>query len=306
MIVYFADCLGDYQGDIPWETLRDCAKTRDFKSMPEPFSLKKEPPGQCSMQVFVVKKADGKHDILKMRRGTGLIWRYGNQFRVGRLAVQYMLKKVEGYQLRYHTVVAKPGKGASRKTAEWELKAAGYKFIREKGPRTNNANQFVEFAGRANAKGLTIWILTLRDFEPWFLNNVIKPLLASTLRAFGLAWIGKTRVGKSAGSKTLAFMMSRVEIEALEQSGDAEAGELVPTIVAAKHFHFFKAEPVTRVRPAIFDDGELSEQSASILKAFLNPSEEDATIWARWGSSEFDTVASRQVCNNAYDKLFER
>eukprot|EP00959_Pyramimonas_sp_CCMP1952_P143874 3012116-Pyramimonas_sp.AAC.1 len=113
MIVYFADYLGDYEGDIPWGTLHDCAKTCDFKNMPEPFSLKKEPPGQYSMQVFVIKKPDGKHDILKdvnllgvstrtdsclqMCRGTGLIWRYGNQFRVGRLAVQYMLEELEGY-----------------------------------------------------------------------------------------------------------------------------------------------------------------------------------------------------------------
>ncbi|CAK0843836.1 unnamed protein product [Prorocentrum cordatum] len=221
MIVHFADYLGDYEGDIPWGTLRDCAKTCDFKNTPEPFSLKKEPPGQYSMQAFVIKKPDGKHDILKdvnllgvstrtdsclqMCRGTGLIWRYGIEFRVGRLAVQHMLEKLEGYQLRYHTVVAKPGKGPSRKTAEWELKAAGYKFTREKGPRTNNANQFMEFAdrescrpesptfgweegrveralnnyakGRADAKGLAIWIPTLRDFEPWFLNNVIKPIL---------------------------------------------------------------------------------------------------------------------------------
>ena len=100
-------------------------------------------------------------------------------------------------------------------------------------------------------------------------------------------------------------MMGRLEIEELDQSGDGEAGELVPTIVTAKHFDFFKGEPVTRVRPAIFDDGELADQSASILKAFLNPSEEDATIWARWGCSEFDTGSSRQVCNNAYDKHFE-
>eukprot|EP00959_Pyramimonas_sp_CCMP1952_P170889 3571033-Pyramimonas_sp.AAC.1 len=134
--------------------------------------------------------------------------------------------KSEGFQLRCHTVVAKPGKGPSRKTAEWELKAAGYKFIREKGPRSNNANQFMEFAdresarpespifgweegrieralnnyarGRANAKGLAIWVLTLRDFDPWFLNEVIRPILASTLRGFGVAWLGKTRVGKSA------------------------------------------------------------------------------------------------------------
>ncbi|CAK0804558.1 unnamed protein product, partial [Prorocentrum cordatum] len=349
MIEYFADYVGDFGGDIPWHTLHDLAKTCDYKSMPEPFSLKREPAGQYSTKLFIIKKPDGKHDILKdvsllsaktrtdtcmqMCRGACLIWRYGNQYRIGRLAVQYMLEKLEGFQLRYHTVVAKPGKGPSRKTAERGLKAAGYKFIREKGPRSNNANQFMEFAdresarpespifgweesrieralnnfarGRANAKGLTTWVLTLRDFDPWFLNEVIRPTLASTLRGFGVAWLCKTRVGKSAGSKTLAFMMSRVEIDALEQSGEVEKGDLLPTAVTAKHFDFFKGEPVIRIRPAIFDDGELSEQSAFVLKAFLNPSEEDATPWARWGSPEFDTGSSRQVCNNACDKDFE-
>eukprot|EP00959_Pyramimonas_sp_CCMP1952_P441455 9241720-Pyramimonas_sp.AAC.1 len=83
------------------------------------------------MQVFAVKKDDGKHDILKdvillgvktrmdsciqMCRGTCLVWKYGNQHRVGRLAVQCMLEKLEGYQLRYHTAVPKAGR-ASRKT----------------------------------------------------------------------------------------------------------------------------------------------------------------------------------------------
>ncbi len=33
--------------------------------------------------------------------------------------------------------------------------------------------------------------------------------------------------------------------------------------------------------------------------------EEDATIWARWSSAEFDTGASRQACNNSYDKKYE-
>eukprot|EP00959_Pyramimonas_sp_CCMP1952_P252866 5282578-Pyramimonas_sp.AAC.1 len=61
-------------------------------------------------------------------------------------------------------------------------------------------------------------------------------------------------------------MMSRVEIEALEQSDEVEKGDLLATVVTAKHFDFFKGEPVTRIRPAIFDDGELSEQSAPILK----------------------------------------
>ncbi|CAK0885558.1 unnamed protein product, partial [Prorocentrum cordatum] len=278
----------------------------DFKGVPEPFSLNMEPPGQCSMRVFIVRKPDGKHDILKgvnllgaparadscvrVCRGAGLIWRYGNQFRFGRLTVQYMLEKLKGYQLRYYTVVPKAGKGAARKTAVWELNEAGCMFMRHKGPRTNSADQFVVFAdrgssrpespifgweesriesalnnnatGRANARGLETKVLAIRDFDPWFLKNVIRPILA------------------------LAFMKSRVEIE-LEQSGEGDAGELVPTIVTAKH-DFFKGESATRVRPAIFDGGGSADQTASILRAFLSPSEEDAAIWSRWGRSEFD------------------
>ena len=65
MIQYFADYLGDYEGEIPWDTLHKRANACDFKGMPEPFSLKKEPPGQYYMQVLIARKPDGKHDILK-------------------------------------------------------------------------------------------------------------------------------------------------------------------------------------------------------------------------------------------------
>jgi hypothetical protein len=68
--------------------------------------------------------------------------------------------------------------------------------------------------------------------------------------------------------------------------------------VTAKNFDFFKAEPVTKYKPAIFDDGLLQKQSADVLKAFLFPTEEDCTLWARYGSSTFDQSASRQACNN--------
>eukprot|EP00959_Pyramimonas_sp_CCMP1952_P434451 9097079-Pyramimonas_sp.AAC.1 len=86
-----------------------------------------------------------------MCRGTCLVWKYGNQCRVGRLAVQCMLEKLEGYQLRYHTAVPKAGR-ASRKTAEWEAKDKGCTYIRDKGPRSNNANQFMEFADRESCR----------------------------------------------------------------------------------------------------------------------------------------------------------
>ena len=60
----------------------------------------------------------------------------------------------------------------------------------------------------------------------------------------------------------------------------------------------FTAEPVTKVKPAVFDDGLLQKQMPDILKAFLNPSEEDATIWARYSSASMDQGSSRQVCGN--------
>ena len=48
---------------------------------------------------------------------------------------------------------------------------------------------------------------------------------------------------------------------------------------------------VTKFKPAIFDDGLLQKQCADILKAFLNPTEEDCTIWARYGSATMDQGA---------------
>ncbi|CAK0808319.1 unnamed protein product [Prorocentrum cordatum] len=148
MIQHFEDYLGDYEGEVPRDTLRERAKARDFEGVPEPFSLKMEPPGQCSMQVVTVRKPDGKHDILKdsnllgvltstdsclqMCCGTGLGWRYGNLFRVGRLTAQRVLAcwRSRGgvYQLRYHTVAPKAGRGAARKTA-W---SAAYRWVRRK------------------------------------------------------------------------------------------------------------------------------------------------------------------------------
>ena len=47
----------------------------------------------------------------------------------------------------------------------------------------------------------------------------------------------------------------------------------MPSIVTVKHLDFFKSEPVSKFKPAIFDDGMLQKMDSSFLKAFLNPSE---------------------------------
>jgi len=83
-----------------------------------------------------------------------------------------------------------------------------------------------------------------------------------------------------------------------------EAGRtaLQPSLVTAKHFDFFKAEPVTIFNPAILNDGLLQKQTAEISTAFLFPSEEDCTIWGRYGSATKDQGANRQACSTPIKK----
>ena len=119
--------------------------------------------------------------------------------------------------------------------------------------------------GRQNAKTLEFWPFTLKTFIPWFLNRVLTPMLP-TMRQHAITWIGRTRTGKSLGSKTILFMQSKYEIN------EADRSDLVPSVVTAKHLDFSKAEPLTRFKPGVFDDGMLQRMDSSFLKAFLNPS----------------------------------
>ena len=96
-------------------------------------------------------------------------------------------------------------------------------------------------------------------------RKVIAKMLP-TMRQHGVTWIGRTRTGKSLGSKTVLFVQSKYAIDMADRS------DLVPSIVTAKHLDFFKAEPLTKFKPGVFDDGMLQRMDASFLKAFLNPS----------------------------------
>jgi hypothetical protein len=324
-----------------------CAQGR-YNELPEAFRLKKEPGVPYTMQIIIVPCAapdgpcDGEladkthHHIVKhvylhknklfakqcleMCFGVGNVVEWGGYNRNGLLAFNYMMDRSGGKQIRYWTVQPKFEK---KQTQDQTSRADGYKFIRDKGPRSNNMNQFMEWTdewvntvgskienwnegkvkealsnysrGRQNAKTLEYWPLTLKSFVAWFLNDILVHMLGS-LRQHSITWIGRTRVGKSLGSKTILFAQSKYEIEIDERV------DLIPSIVTAKHLDFFKAEPITKYKPGCFDDGLMQKQDASFLKAFLNPSEEDATVWARYTSAQFDQGANRQACNNPYDR----
>ena len=229
-------------------------------------------------------------DCMDMCQGNPLRFDWGSQTRLALMGLNYMLDKMGGKQLRHWVIKAKYEK---KITVDQQAREDGYKFIREFGPRSNNRNQFMEWTdeqihtaggklegwpegkvkealhnymrGRQNAKTLEYWPFTFKSFVPWFFDKVLVKMLP-TMRQHAITWIGRTRTGKSLGSKTVLFMQSKYEIEAAERT------DLTPSIVTAKHLDFFKSEPLTKYKPGVFDDGMLQRMDASFLKAFLNPS----------------------------------
>ncbi|CAE7631905.1 unnamed protein product, partial [Symbiodinium sp. CCMP2592] len=270
--------------------------------------------------VYLHRNKVSASDCVQMCHGTPLRFDWGNHTRLALTGLNVMLDKMGGKQLRYWLIKPKFEKKVS---IDQQAREEGYKFIREFGPKANNRNQFMEWTdeqinttgskiegwsegrvkeahhnhmrGRQNAKTIEHWPFTLKSFTPWFLDNVLSKMLPS-MRQHAITWIGRTRTGKSLGSKAVLFTQSKYEID------PADRADLVPSILTAKHLDFFKAEPLTRFKPGVFDDGMLQRMDASFLKAFLNPSEEDATVWARYSSAHFEQGAGRHACNNPYDR----
>ena len=75
-------------------------------------------------------------------RGVAHWWDHGRHFRVGLLAMKYMLDLMGGMQIRHWVVQPKFTK---KQTIDNAARSAGYQFIRDKGPKSNNKNQFMEW-----------------------------------------------------------------------------------------------------------------------------------------------------------------
>lgn len=76
--------------------------------------------------------------------GMPMIMDLGNKNGNGSLALQYMLEKLVGYQPRYFIVQQRAEtKGKALTT---DMCKAGYEFIRNRGPKSNNKSQFMEWA----------------------------------------------------------------------------------------------------------------------------------------------------------------
>ena len=242
-----------------------------------------------------------------------------------RKVLQYLFENLPGTTFVYNTWADSSPRGG-RELQDWTSKKEGYDFIRRCGPRANNMNQFVEWAdewinkpgskifgwpegrvkeslsnyakGAVGARTIERWPVSLKKLHGRVLDDIVIPMLR-THKTHSIFWIGKSRVGKSSVSKSIAFAVSRHHIDAQERS------DLRPGVVTAKKMDFFRLEPGSIFKPAVADDICMSKLDPDEVKTFGDPGEEDALLWARWGGSSFQQNQSRQVCVNPYDKDME-
>jgi hypothetical protein len=243
---------------------------------------------------------------------------------MGGKGIQFLYASLQDRSSAKRKAVENPSQSRSKKEPrDLSRLEEGYAFMRgSEAPKANNRGQVNEWAdiqvndpasvlhgwcegkvkdylkcliaGRQTAKRIDFWPLTLKSFKTWFLDLVLSKMIG-THQQHGTWWIGRTWCGKSNGSKTLSMTTSKHWL-------DKHNRPMLPGLVTAKYFDMFRGEQNTVYQPPTLDDHNCKAVTVDMLKAFLNPSEEDALLWARWGGAGFDMGSFRQVVTNPYNK----
>ncbi|CAE7240867.1 unnamed protein product [Symbiodinium sp. CCMP2592] len=235
--------------------VKECM-TCNYKGLPEPFRLRHEPQVSYTMQLIILPATppeDQRSEAIKMCDGISMRFEWGTHTRQALIGLTYMLDNMGGMQIRNWVIQPKFEK---KLTVDQTARDAGYRFIKEHGPKTNNANQFMEWTdnqihtvgspienwseakvitalqnhmrGRQYAKTLEYWPFTFKSLVPWFFDEILVPMLGS-IRQHSITWIGKTRTGKSLASKVVAFCQSKYEIDASQRE------DLIPLGTSSLH-----------------------------------------------------------------------
>ena len=136
--------------------------------------------------------------------------------------------------------------------------------------------------------------LTLKDIKSYILATIAKPFLKIQAE-HGLVTLGLSGIGKTPFSRILALAISDFNLN--RDNVDTAP----PSYRCGNDLEFFRLAPGTVYAPAIYDDGPLCDDIPAHIKIFLDPSEEEASFKARWGSCRFEKSQNRMVCNNAFD-----
>ena len=241
--------------------------------------------------------------------------------------LQKLFESLGGHQIRCKKVQPNIAGRAAKKVMMADEQELGFAFIREFGPRSNNQNQFVEWtqkhvssndspiygwdkgmvkeslrnyaAGEATAPDLTYaeFPLTLVDFKDWVIRDIVIPCLTVSAEKgiilHGLSGVGKTPLATAIGLAISAHYLNEAE------------REINPAIRAAQHIDNFRAESGSKFKPVLYDDGNLTFDSAAVLKGYLDASI-NIILWARWGGVKLVKQQARILCNNPINREADR
>ena len=307
-----------------YENYPDILKPANKSSLPytmQTFITKNPDNTRSLLKLFTMEK-DNKikyNDAFQMCHGSMYKVDYGKHFRDGSRALQYLLERLPGFQVRYYAVV---DSSAPKRATDLDSKRKGFDYIKEYGPKSNMDNAAVEFAdtacddpetpiygwsktlversclnhgkSAAAARKQSFKHLTLWDIRGWFLMCVLAPILGSWRRK-SFIFLGESGFGKSPLAKVLAMMFSMWHIE--NDNMDEEPGFRL-----CNSFEHLRHEVGKREVSEVFDDGDLEQQDQAKLKAFHDNTEKEARTVEKYTTTCFVGQSARITANNAYEE----
>lgn len=156
---HFVYLVDNVAGGVDKEEVAKLYKQTRYSELPEHLAVRGNFRQPFTMQIFILDQPDGSYKVLKhikfqsrlkysaveklaLTAGTCHRVDFGTHWRKGPMYLQHMLEKLGGFQIRFYALVPA---NAAKIVKTTDAMKEGFKFIREKGPKANNQNEFVEW-----------------------------------------------------------------------------------------------------------------------------------------------------------------
>jgi len=331
----FVDMVHPYEESHDLRELETIFMSNRYKDLPGKVGIKGQCPVDYTQQTFIVDNDDKSKTLFKiitlegdaklpydrckdMCQGFLMKINYGKMYRVGSVALQFMLERLPGWQVRYFTINS--GTNPKRSSDENAIQA-GFDFIKQHGPKTDLDNLATIFAevhtekegcliygwskqlvvrsclnygkGTIAARRKSFKHLTLFDICSWFLDLILVQCIGLFLTTT-FTFLGDADVGKSPLIKVLAMLVSFFHI-------DNDGLDKEPGFRICNSFEHLRHEAGTKEDSEVYDDGFLEQEEAVRLKSFTENTEEESRTVEKYTTTTMIAHSGRFLGNNPID-----
>ncbi|CAE7545175.1 unnamed protein product [Symbiodinium pilosum] len=272
---------------IDMDQLKQIIKDKAWAELPDVLQLKKRPGFSYKSQYFIIPQQNGNltvvkhyylpdtkvqpHKLMDLAKGKCHEVKWGNGHKMlERKAFQWMLEQYGGWIHRHINKDGSPIKGWSEKLVQRALDSLAHDGC------------LASLTDRYD--------LTMQDFEPLFMDNVMQPIIPYLLD-HSLWLLGEPGKGKTPLARSLAMMFSR-------HHGGHSGNACFRT---ASDFEFFRGMYFSKAIPALYDDGDISREAVKKMKAFADVGDHETILKERWNAAKFVKHQLRIFLDNSYD-----